>query len=61
MFDPVYFEDPLSTIEDASEAILPDSEFGERTAGQRFEEVVRRPSRRIHDIVEFRNDTVLDA
>lgn len=41
MLDPVYFEDRLIVIKDASKAVLSDSEFGKWSAGQRLKKVFR--------------------
>ena len=59
MFNSVYFQYRLIPIENAGEPVLPDTEFRERTAGQRFEELVGIAPLRFDDLVELRDDTIL--
>ena len=61
MFDPVYFENRFVVVEGTREAVLADAEFRERSAGERFEELTRFSPLGVDDLVEFRDDPVLDV
>ncbi len=56
MFDPVYFEDQSIVIERTRETVLSDAKFRERSAGQRFEKVIRLSPLGVHDLVKFRDE-----
>ena len=61
MLNPVYFNHHRIMVKDTCETILPNSKFGERTTGQRFQIICRIPPIRVDNLVEFRNDSILDV
>lgn len=61
MLDPMYFEDQPIVIEGACDTVLSDTEFRKRSTGQGFKKIVRISPLRVHDIIEFRNDAILDV
>lgn len=61
MLDSVYFEDGAFIIEHASESILSNAEFRKRPTSQWFENVHWFAPLRGTDLVEFRNDPILNV
>ncbi len=55
------FANGLLAVEHAGEAVLSDAKFAEWTPCQRFEEVVGITPRRIDDLIEFRDDSILNV
>ena len=61
MLYPVYFESRSVVVKSTREAVLPDAKFRKWATSQRFEKIGRFSPLRLHDIVEFRDDSILDV
>lgn len=61
VLDAMDFQNVVVPIHDAGESILADSKFREGSAGEWFEEIVRVSPLRIDDLVQFRDDAILNV
>ena len=57
----MHFQYMVVPIHDTAESVLSDTEFRERTTGERFEEIVGITPFGVDNLVQFRDDAVLDV